>query len=167
MEFEEIKNEITRLFGESAVISVDENASPKALVIKPEIIRDVCEILCDREGLYFDMLSCLTAIDNGPEAETMEVVYNLYSIPLEHSLMLKVILPRDKPEIESICRVYMAAEWHEREAYDLFGIQFKNHPDLRRILMPADWEGHPMRKDYVEPEEYRGMKTIREEDEPS
>ncbi|MFY0624828.1 MAG: NADH-quinone oxidoreductase subunit C [Reichenbachiella sp.] len=166
MGIEDFKHEIVRLFGDSAVVSIDENATPKALIINPEVIKDVCQILADREGLFFDMLSCLTGIDNGPEVGTMEVVYNLYSIPLEHALMLKVILPRENPEVESLCSVYMAAEWHEREAYDLLGIQFRNHPDLRRILMPADWEGHPLRKDYVEPEEYRGMKTVREEDDP-
>ena len=167
MEIEGIKNEITRLFGEESVISIDENATPKALVIKPELVKDICQVIAERENLYFDMLSCLTGIDNGPEAGTMEVVYNLYSIPMEHALMLKVTLPRENPEIDSLSVVYAAAEWHEREAYDLLGIQFKNHPDLRRILMPGDWEGHPLRKDYVEPEEYRGMKTIREEGDPA
>ncbi|RJE70596.1 NADH-quinone oxidoreductase subunit C [Reichenbachiella sp. MSK19-1] len=167
MEIAEFKTLVQDRIGEAAVIGVDENATPKALLIAPDYIKDVCLYLRDNDQSYFDMLSCLTAIDNGPEINTMEVVYNLYSIPLEQSLMLKVTLDRDKPEIDSMTELWKTADWHEREAYDLFGVQFVGHPDLRRILMPGDWQGHPMRKDYVEPEEYRGMKTIREEEDPS
>ncbi|SHK30254.1 NADH dehydrogenase subunit C [Reichenbachiella agariperforans] len=167
MEIAEFKTLVQDRIGEAVVIGVDENATPKALLIAPGYIKDVCLYLRDNDQSYFDMLSCLTAIDNGPEVNTMEVVYNLYSIPLEQSLMLKVTLDREKPEIDSMTELWKTADWHEREAYDLFGIQFVGHPDLRRILMPGDWQGHPMRKDYVEPEEYRGMKTIREEEDPS
>lgn len=167
MEIQEFRNLISDQLGESTVISIDENATPKALSIDANRISAVCKFLHESDKTYFDMLSCLTGIDNGEDAGTMEVVYNLYSIPLEHALMLKVILPREKPEIETVSHIWKTANWHEREAYDLFGIHFNNHPDLRRILMPVDWVGHPMRKDYVEPDEYRGMKTIREEDEPS
>jgi NADH-quinone oxidoreductase subunit C len=105
------------------------------------------------------MLSCVTGIDNGPEAGTMEVIYNLYSIPFNRSLMLKVILPRDQAEMESVCGVWKGANWLEREVYDMFGIHFKNHPDLRRILMPADWEGYPLRKDYQHQELYRDIQV--------
>ena len=153
--------------GDDHKLTVDENSSPKALLIAAEKIESVCAFLRDNPQTYFDLLSCLTAIDNGPEANTMEVIYNLYSIPLNHSLMLKTSIMRDDPKIDSISHIWKTANWHERETYDLFGITFNNHPDLRRILMPADWEGYPMRKDYEEPETYRGMKTIRTEQEPS
>jgi NADH-quinone oxidoreductase subunit C len=104
------------------------------------------------------MLSCLTGIDNGPEAATMEVVYNLYSIPFDHHLMIKVILPRENPEIDSVIRIWKTADWHEREIFDMYGIKFISHPDLRRILMPADWQGYPLRKDYKQQEYYRDIK---------
>ena len=103
------------------------------------------------------MLSCITGIDNGPEAKTMEVVYHLYSISCNVSFALKVILPRENPEVDSLCSIWKSANWLEREVYDMFGIQFKNHPDLRRILMPNDWKGYPLRKDYEHEEKYRGI----------
>lgn len=148
-------------------MSIDDNATPKAVVIEPHKMEAVMNLLKDDESSYCDLLSCLTAIDNGPETNTMEVIYNLYSIPLEHSIMVKTVISREKPEIHTVSHLWKTADWHEREAYDLFGITFHNHPDLRRILMPADWEGHPMLKDYEEPTTYRGMKTIREEGDPA
>jgi NADH-quinone oxidoreductase subunit C len=163
MQIQDFKNLLVNQFGESTVLSIDENATPKALMVDGNQIVEICRFLHESDQTYFDLLSCLTGLDNGPEKDTMEVIYNLYSIPLEHSLMLKVLLKRANPSIESVSSIWQTANWHEREAFDLFGIQFANHPDLRRILMPADWVGHPMRLDYVEPEEYRGMKTIREE----
>jgi NADH-quinone oxidoreductase subunit C len=109
--------------------------------------------------LFFDSLSCLTAIDNGAQLNTMEVIYQLYSIPFNHSLMVKTKISREKPEIDSVESIWKTANWHEREAYDMFGIIFNNHPDLRRILMPADWEGFPLRKDYHTQETYRNIKV--------
>ena len=147
-----------------AVLGAGENCTPQALLIDPKYIHSVCQLLFENPECYFDSLSCLTGLDNGLENGTMEVVYNLYSIPLEQSLMLKVKLERSNPVVSSVADIWKTANWHEREVYDLFGIAFEGHPDLRRILMPADWEGHPMRKDYEEPESYRGMKTVREED---
>jgi len=158
MSFEEIKKLITDQFPE-AILGEDENASPKALIIESSAIKGVCDLLHKNENTYFDMLSCLTGIDNGVETETMEVVYNLYSIPFDRHLMLKVELDRKKPVVESVSEIWKTALWHEREAFDLLGIQFTNHPDLRRILLPADWEGHPLKKDYEHQEYYRGIKV--------
>jgi NADH-quinone oxidoreductase subunit C len=104
------------------------------------------------------MLSCLTGIDNGPEAATMEVVYNLYSIPFNHHVALKVILPRENPVVDSVIDIWKTANWHERELFDMYGITVNGHPDMRRILMPADWEGYPLRKDYRQQEYYRDIK---------
>jgi NADH-quinone oxidoreductase subunit C len=134
------------------------NSTPSGVIVKKEIILSLCERLHHDSDLYFDMLSCVTGVDNGSEAGTMEVIYHLYSIPFNQSLVLKVILPRESPELESIVSVWNAANWLEREVYDMFGIQFNNHPDLRRILMPADWKGYPLRKDYKHEEYYRGVK---------
>ena len=138
---------------------VDENASPKCIKVDPGDLLSAMNSLLSDPIAYFDMLSCVTGVDNGPDANTIDVVYNLYSIPFDHHLMIKVTVPRDKPEVESVCSIWRTANWHEREIYDLFGVQFLNHPDLRRILLPADWEGHPMRKDYKHQDYYRSVKV--------
>jgi NADH-quinone oxidoreductase subunit C len=138
---------------------IDETASPKAIKLSKDDLLNVMDTLYRNEATYFDMLSCVTGVDNGEQAATMEVVYNLYSIPFNHHLMIKVLLPREKPEIESVSHIWKTANWQEREIFDMYGIHFKNHPDLRRILMPADWEGHPLRKDYKHQEYYRGIKV--------
>ncbi|MEP2025092.1 MAG: NADH-quinone oxidoreductase subunit C [Reichenbachiella sp.] len=166
MTVEEFKNLIDSKLGEEVVLSIDEISTPQALVIESDKVLPVMDVLKDNESSFCDLLSCLTAVDNGPEVNTLEVIYNLYSIPLEHSIMIKTTISRENPELETVSYLWKTADWHEREAYDLFGIKFNNHPDLRRILMPADWEGHPMLKDYEEPATYRGMKTIREEGDP-
>lgn len=140
-------------------IQADEKASPKAIVVPAGEIKKICEEFHKNPSTYFDMLSCLTAIDNGVEAKTMEVIYNLYSIPFDHHLMLKVILPRENPAIDSVSEIWRTANWHEREAFDMYGIKFIGHPDLRRILLPADWVGHPLRKDYQHQELYRDIKV--------
>ena len=134
------------------------NSTPFGVIIKNEVLLPVCDQLHKNPATYFDMLSCITGIDNGVEAETMEVIYHLYSIPFNQSLALKVILPRENPEVESVNSIWKTANWLEREVYDMFGITFENHPDLRRILLPADWKGFPLRKDYKHEEYYRGMK---------
>ncbi len=134
------------------------NSTPFGVIIKTESLLSVSELLHENPAAYFDMLSCVTGIDNGVEAGTMEVIYHLYSIPLNQSLVLKVILPRDNPEAESVSTIWKSANWLEREVFDMFGINFKNHPDLRRILMPADWKGYPLRKDYKHEEYYRNIK---------
>ncbi len=140
-------------------IRTDEKASPKAIVVPSSEIKRICAELYQNTSTYFDMLSCLTGIDNGTEANTIEVVYNLYSIPFNHHLMLKVILPRENPVIDSVVEVWGTANWHERETAEMFGINFNGHPDLRRLLLPADWEGNPLRKDYQQQELYRDVKV--------
>lgn len=119
----------------------------------------ICRIsafLRDEEDLLFDTVMCLSGVDYPPEHLT--VVYHLYSIIRRHRIVLKTDLPRDCPRLSSVEGVWPAASWHEREAYDLLGIVFEGHSDLRRILLPDDWEGHPLRKDYSVPEFYNGMK---------
>lgn len=137
----------------------DETTTPKAVKVHVLDLKKVCLNLHQNPSAFFDMLSCLTAVDNGPEAGTMEVIYNLYSIPFNHHLTLKVMVNRDNEEIDSVEGIWKTANWHEREAYDLFGIKFKGHPDLRRILLPGDWQGYPLRKDYKHQEYYRGVKV--------
>ena len=140
-------------------VVVDETMTPKGVKVHPADLKTACVRLQQHSSLFFDMLSCVTAIDNGAEAGTLDVIYNLYSIPFNHHFTLKVTVPRDHAELDSVESVWKTANWHEREAYDMFGITFRGHPDLRRILLPADWEGHPLRKDYKQQEYYRGVKV--------
>mgnify|MGYP003653880850 CR=1 FL=1 len=160
----EIKSLLQSKLGSDAIVATIENATPKGLVVAAEKLQDVCLFLRDNEQTYFDSLSCLTAIDNGVEANTIEVNYNLYSIPYNVQLLLRVVVVRNEeaaelPVVPTVSDVWKTAEWHEREAFDLVGITFKGHPDLRRILLPTDWNGHPLRKDYSTQEYYHGMKV--------
>lgn len=154
--FEEI---ITLLKNKLGEFNVDLNSTPKSIWVKKELLVPVCTELQQNASTFFDMLSCLTGVDNGPEAGTMEVIYNLYSVPFNFQLMLKVTLPRNEPEIETVSHIWKTADWHEREVFDMYGIKFTGHPDLRRILLPADWEGYPLRKDYKQQDYYRGIKV--------
>jgi len=159
MEIAEIAALIGHKFGEEVILSINEENKPKSITIQKEWLKTLCSWLQEHDQLYFDSLSCLTGVDNGPEENTVEVVYNLYSIPFDLHLMLKVSLDRDNPSVDSVAQIWRTANWHEREAYDLLGIHFNGHPDLRRILLPNDWEGHPLRKDYKNMETYHGMKV--------
>ncbi|HEX4275581.1 MAG TPA: NADH-quinone oxidoreductase subunit C [Bryobacteraceae bacterium] len=100
-----------------------------------------------RRQLGFERLSTVTSVDRYPAEPRFEVVYHLQAIAGKQRLRLKARLTGENPEIESACSVYRAANWYEREVFDLFGIRFANHPNLTRILMPEDWEGYPLRKD--------------------
>jgi NADH-quinone oxidoreductase subunit C len=91
----------------------------------------------------------------------VEVVYHFFSYVHRHDLTVKIDLPRDKPVVPSVAALWPSANWQEREQFDLLGVEFTGHPDLRRILLPEDWVGHPLRKDWTEPAEYRGMSTTR------
>ncbi|MEJ2005256.1 MAG: NADH-quinone oxidoreductase subunit C [Cyclobacteriaceae bacterium] len=132
--------------------------TPHSISISPGELHEFMKKLYETEGLYFDMLSCISGIDNGPEAGTMEVIYNLTSIPYEHHLMVKVEVSRESPSVPTVCDIWRTAEWLERETFDLLGIRFEGHPDLRRILLPADWKGYPLRKDYTHEEYYHGIR---------
>lgn len=158
MKAEEIKILLEKNFSEKTFELV-ENASPQGIVIPAESLMEVMRFLHTNDQFYFDMLSCITGLDNGPEAGSMEVIYNIYSIPNDLHLMVKVVLQRDDLKVDSLVEIWKTADWQEREVYDMYGIHFNNHPDLRRILMPADWEGFPLRKDYEEQTYYRGMKV--------
>jgi len=131
------------------------------VVVEADAIPEVAAYLRDDPELAFDVLSNLTGVDWKAESR-LEVVYHLYSYRHRHSLVLKVSVPREAPRVPTVAGVWKAANWLEREAYDLLGIEFAGHPDLRRLLMPEDWVGHPLRKDFVEPDEYHGISTRRE-----
>jgi len=130
------------------------------LTVAPQAIVEVCRFLRDDSSLKFKVLSDLTAVD-WPKEEKIQVVYHLYSYEYKQQIVLKVDLPRDNPKILTSEGVWKVANWFEREVYDLLGVIFEGHSDLRRIMLPEDWVGHPLRKDYVEQEEYDGMSTQR------
>jgi NADH-quinone oxidoreductase subunit C len=116
------------------------------LEIAPARIVSVCGFLKHDRG--FARLSTVTAVDRYPSEPRFEVVYHLHSIEHNERVRLKCRLSGENPEIESVTSVWRSADWYEREVFDLFGIRFAGHPDLRRIMLPDDWEGHPLRKDY-------------------
>ena len=162
MSFEEIKLLLTAQFGESVVLGEETSGLQPALLIQPEQIAVVCLFLRDHPQTYFDFLACLSGVDYDQE-KRFGVVYNLSSIPYQTQLTLKISTdkptdPEQLPSFPTVSNVYRTADWHEREAYDLLGINFEGHPDLRRILLPDDWEGFPLRKDYKSAEYYKGIK---------
>lgn len=118
-----------------------------ALVAREQVV-SVLTFLRDDPELRFDLLSDLTAVDYLPRQPRFEVVYHLKSLPFNRRLRVKIRVPEDDPVAPTATGVWRAANWLEREVFDLFGIEFRDHPDLRRILMPDEWEGHPLRKDF-------------------
>ena len=126
------------------------------LTVDGSSIVEVCRFLRDRAGMDFEVLSDLTALD-WPKEEKIQLVYHLFSYTHNHQIVLKVDLPRDNPKIATVEGVWKIANWFEREIYDLFGVIFDGHGDLRRIMLPEDWIGYPLRKDYVFPKEYHGI----------
>jgi NADH-quinone oxidoreductase subunit C len=118
--------------------------------------REIAEHLIANPSLELDWLANLSGVDYAAD-NRMCCVYDLWSFEHRHSLAVKVFTPRDAPSIPSVADLWPAADWHEREAFDMFGIDFPGHPDLRRILCADDWEGFPLRKDYQFPREYHGI----------
>lgn len=142
-----------------------ENCTPEGVQVSSTAVHEFLSVLHKTEGLYFDHLSCLTGVDNGPEAKTMEVLYHLASLVYGFQLTVKTVLDRSNPECPTVSDIWKTADWHEREAFDLLGIKFVDHPDLRRILLPGDWEGYPLQKDYREPDKYHGINVAYEDSE--
>lgn len=126
------------------------NALGETTIIVPrEHIVEACSFLKTAPGLNFDLLTDLCGFDRGPEEEPrFEVNYHLFSTTRYHRLRLKVVLNEEDPRVPTVTGVWRTANWHERETYDLFGVIFDGHPDLRRILLPEDWQGHALRKDF-------------------
>jgi NADH-quinone oxidoreductase subunit C len=118
-------------------------------IIPREFIAEVCSYLKTNSDAEFDFLSDICGVDRGPEEEPrFEVNYHLFSTTRHHRLRLKVLLPEEDARVSTVTGVWRTANWHERETFDLFGVKFEGHPDLRRILLPDDWQGHALRKDF-------------------
>ena len=133
-----------------AILNLKVFKDERTFSIEKDSIVDVCRFLRDDEELAFNFLSDLCGVDTTSldKTNSFEVVYHLYSIKRNHRVRLKVTIPASKPTIKSVTSVWETANWHEREAYDMFGITFEEHPNLTRILTPDGFEGHPLRKDY-------------------
>ncbi|NLX18017.1 MAG: NADH-quinone oxidoreductase subunit C [Desulfobulbus sp.] len=123
-----------------------------AVLVRPERIVAMLRWLRDTDDLRMNHLRSLCGVDNSrrkdPGLTRFEVVYNLYSIPHRHEIRLRAEVGAEDPVIDSVVELWSAADWMERETFDLMGIEFANHPDLRRVLLPDDWQGHPLRKEY-------------------
>jgi NADH-quinone oxidoreductase subunit C len=131
----------------SSVLEIAEFRGETTVVVKKDDIVDICQYLKKGEG--FNFLTDLCGVDYlGKKDDRFMVVYNLYNVTTHERLRLKVAVAEKDAAVDSVASVWGTANWHERECWDLMGISFNNHPDLRRILMPADWVGHPLRKDY-------------------
>ena len=174
---EEIFNQLKEKFSDAIIeLKTDKPVEP-FLVVNPLEVDKICLFLRDEKDLLFDSLMNLSGVDdaNGEKVKsseggekgletikggTLSVYYHLESTKLRHKLTLKTSTNREKPEVVTVTEAWKGADWHEREAYDMYGIKFDGHPDLRKILTPDDFEGHPLRKDY--PVDGRQPATLRE-----
>lgn len=157
MTTQEIAALLKERFGDK-VLEVVENERHSHVRLAPEAYVAACEFLRDDDRTAFEQLHDLTAVD---WIDWFEVVVHLFSVRRKHGLCLKVRTPsRDDATCPSVTPVWPAADWHERETWDLMGVKFVGHPHLRRILLPEDWQGHPLRKDEGNPLEYHGIPGI-------
>jgi len=162
MDINKIYDKLLGHFGEGIILGLTE---AEDAVRDPFITVRGDEI--DRVGMYCkvepvlacDFLQSITGMDTG---DTLTCVYHLFSYTNKHTVVFKTAVPRDAAELPSSVHIWPAANWYERETYDMFGVTFAGHPDLRRLLLPEDWEGFPGRKDYVQAAEYNGIPTTRE-----
>ena len=138
----------TALEGWADVLELSDTKPDQYILIEASSLKDICLFLRDEPDWRFDMLHCISGIDQG---ETLAVVYHLFSMTKRHFVVLKTEVPKDSPVVPSLAGFWPTADWLERETFDLFGIRFDGHPDLRRILLPDEWEGHPLLKGYEMP----------------
>jgi NADH-quinone oxidoreductase subunit C len=154
---QEIYANLNSKFGTKVIEFVEEETQNPTVVIDASAMASVCTYLKEAEVLQFDSLMNLAGHDPDGESD-LSIIYHLHSTVLDHYITLKTFTPRENGVVESVANIYRTADWHERETYDLFGVKFNGHPDLKRILLEEDWEGHPMKKDYTPAEFYRGMR---------
>jgi NADH-quinone oxidoreductase subunit C len=174
MTFAEILAVLEQKFG-ARIKDKKPDAIDPFIVVDPGELVEVCRFLRDDPRLTFELLNSISGVDYlEPDAKKApkagfdphtEVVYHFQSFTHRHRFVIKLILPRWKdnkpgelPEVPSVAGIWQTADWHEREVYDLSGVWFTGHPDLRRILLSEDWIGHPLRKDYEFPLEYHGIR---------
>jgi NADH-quinone oxidoreductase subunit C len=153
MNSQEIAALLSEQFGEKILESTPDGLNPFSVVDGGSLL-EVCTFVRNDQRLGMDHLELLGGVDY---KDRIEVVYVLYSMRHHHRYTLKCRLPREAPHVPTVESLWRVANWHEREAYDMFGVVFDGHSDMRRILCPDDWEGYPLRKDYEAPESYHDM----------
>lgn len=158
MEALAIYQRLTDQFGNKIIETVTQKLD-SFCVVDPSAIVEVGAFLRDDPALAMDCLSNQSGVDY---KDRIEVVYHFFSYKHRHGAVLKVKLPRENPAVHTLENLWASANWMEREIFDLLGVNFEGHSDMRRILLPEDWEGFPLRKDFVEPLEYHGISTVRE-----
>jgi NADH-quinone oxidoreductase subunit C len=150
----EIRDKLGRKFGGAIGDWVEPEAGDAWIEVEPGTWRAVAESLKQDPELAFDFLRLISGTDY---IERLEVVYHFLSYKHDHEAIIKIKLNRENPVVASVTDLWPAADWLERETYDMIGAQFEGHEELRRILLPDDWEGFPLRKDYKQPDEYHGI----------
>lgn len=147
MDLEVLTSKVQKKFPES-VLGASSFRGENTLIIRVEDILPICRFLRDDPELSYDFLTDLCGVDFYPREPRFEVIYHLCAMKTKSRLRLKTSLPGTAPHLTSVVSVWKGADWMEREVFDMFGIKFDGHPDLRRILLTPDWEGYPLRKDY-------------------
>ncbi len=177
MKSDEIIGRLSGKFGADKVKKLDAKGGLQAVAVVPkEILADVARFLRDDPELDCKFLATIAAFDylaeekkikdeKGERTESLpahlDVAYVFSSVSKNHRVNVKVVLDRERASVPSLTGLFPAADWHEREQYDLLGVTFEGHPDLRRLMLPDDWQGHPLRKDYQQAPEWRGIPTSR------
>jgi len=159
MNAQEIHARLKTQFGDAVGELTDAKVDP-FVAVEADWIVEICQFAQAEAGLDFDYCEDVTGID-WPARKLIEVVYHLFSLQHRHQIVLKVEVDRAQPSVPSVQGVWKAANWLEREVYDMLGVDFVGHPDMRRILLPDDWVGHPLRKDYQEAGGYHGVTNTR------
>ena len=154
MTLQEIHARLREKFAEAIGDWAEPEVGDAWIQVEPDRLHDVALFLKTDPDLDFDFLRLVSGVDY---TDWMEVVYHLLSYGHDHEAVLKVKLDREEPVVASVMDIWPAADWLERETYDLLGIVFKDHANLKRILLPEDWKGFPLRKDYEQPDEYHGI----------
>lgn len=155
---EEIFEYLTKEFGEEGISLESGDVGEPWIELPAGKVKEIAKFLRDDSELQFNVLMCLSGV-HYPSEEALGVTYHINSTLNTAKLAFKVKVPEADPQIPSLESVWKTANWHEREAYDMVGIHFNDHPNLKRILTSEDWEGHPLRKDYVQQEYYQGIPT--------
>ena len=149
-----IQSKLIEKFGAEIIGELQTERCDPFVSVSPAAIRETATFLREEEDLAFDYLLLISGVDTG---EGLICVYHIYSMKHFHTFVLKCFLSYESPEIDSVEDIWRAADWHERETYDMMGIRFKGHHNLTRILCPEDWDGFPLRKKYRQPETYHGI----------
>ena len=155
IETKDVNQKVGQLLKENFLDAVIDNIDSNFIQIKPEQWFDIATWLKEEESLSFDSLQCQMGMDMGEDI--LESRYNLHSMERDHYVEIRIAVSRSNPVVPSTEQIWRVADWFERETYDMFGIEYAGHRDLRRILLPDDWEGWPLRKDYQEQETYHGI----------